>query len=149
MESRSDSLPHTVERSADLQTWRPVVIHPSSSEQKHSTDYASQNSPAILWNSPSTPKLSRQAVLAATVRPPGVRWRNRKKAITMLPVDRNGTFGFVADGELRLYDAIREQVESEFQQELADSDRYWDVREKIREEINNRMAQIASPQSLW
>ena len=67
----------------------------------------------------------------------------------MLPVDRNGTFGFVADGELRLYDAIREQVESEFQQELADSDRYWDVREKIREEINNRMAQIASPQSLW
>lgn len=67
----------------------------------------------------------------------------------MLAVDELGTFGFVADGQLRLYAAISEQVQREFKQELADPNRYWTTREKVREEIKKRMNEVASPQSLW
>ncbi len=60
--------------------------------------------------------------------------------------------GFVADGYLRMYAAIREQVQHEFEEELASANGYWSrfaVRKKMADEISRRMDDVSSPQSLW
>jgi hypothetical protein len=49
-------------------------------------------------------------------------------------------------------DAIEKQVRLDFQQELAAATEYWAraaVKKKITAEVERRMKEMASPQSLW
>ena len=69
-----------------------------------------------------------------------------------MDMSESGSSGFVADGYLRMYAAIREQVLREFEEELASANGYWSrfaVRRKMADEIGRRMGEVSSPQSLW
>jgi hypothetical protein len=62
---------------------------------------------------------------------------------------------FVADGDKRAwtanYDAIREQVEREYEQRLAVAGlfRRWQLRWKMRREIERRLDRVAPPWGLY
>ena len=67
-------------------------------------------------------------------------------------MSKSGSFGFVADGDVRMSAAIREQVLREFEEELTSANGYWSrfaVRKKMVDEISRRMGEVSSPQSLW
>jgi hypothetical protein len=64
----------------------------------------------------------------------------------------NTNSGISEGGRERLRDAIDKQVRLDFQQELAATTEYWAraaVEKKIADEIERRMKDVASPQSLW
>jgi hypothetical protein len=64
----------------------------------------------------------------------------------------NTNSGISEGGQERLRDAIEKQVRLEFQQELAAATEYWAraaVKKKITAEVERRMKEVASPQSLW
>lgn len=64
----------------------------------------------------------------------------------------NTNSGISEGGRERLRDAIDKQVRLDFQQELAATAEYWAravVEKKIADEVERRMKEVASPQSLW
>ena len=64
----------------------------------------------------------------------------------------NTNSGISEGGHERLRDAIDKQVRLDFQQELAATTEHWAraaVEKKITDEIERRMKEVASPQSLW
>ena len=70
----------------------------------------------------------------------------------LLRVMTSGSSGIAVGGRQRLQTAIEEQVQREFQQELAAAQGLWAraaVKKKMAEEVKKRMAEVSSPQSLW
>lgn len=64
----------------------------------------------------------------------------------------NTNLGISAGGRERLRQAIDKQVRLDFQQELAATTEHWaraDLEKKITDEVERRLKEIASPQSLW
>ena len=64
----------------------------------------------------------------------------------------NTNSGISAGGSDRLRAAIDKQVRIEFAQELAATTEYWAraaIEKKITDEVERRMKEIASSQSLW
>ena len=62
------------------------------------------------------------------------------------------TIRIAVGGEERLREAIYEQVQREFVDELAATTEYWAraaVEKRIELEVKWRLNKIASPQSLW
>jgi hypothetical protein len=83
-------------------------------------------------------------------------WRFVLAVAEIIPTGKlqgmNTNSGISAGGRERLRDAIDKQVRIEFEQELAATTEYWaraDIEKKITDEIERRMKEIASPQSLW
>jgi hypothetical protein len=64
----------------------------------------------------------------------------------------SGSSGIAVGGRERLQTAIEEQVQREFQQELAAAQGHWEraaIKRKMAEEVKKRMNEVSSPQSLW
>jgi len=60
--------------------------------------------------------------------------------------------GIVADGARRLRKAIEAEVRREYAAELAAAPGFWKetlINQKIRAEVNRRMKNVSSPQSLY
>jgi len=65
---------------------------------------------------------------------------------------KTGSFGFVADGEQRMREAVNAQVRRDYERERAVASSFWQkiaIEKKIYREMKKRMKQIATPYSLW
>jgi hypothetical protein len=65
---------------------------------------------------------------------------------------KNRLFGFVSDGQSRMREAIKTEVEREYEAKLAATEGYWEkatIKVEINREVDRRMKEIASPYSLW
>jgi hypothetical protein len=61
-------------------------------------------------------------------------------------------FGFVVDGQSRMREAIKTEVEREYEARLAATEGYWEkaaIKVEMNREVERRMNEIASPYSLW
>jgi len=65
---------------------------------------------------------------------------------------KTGSFGFVADGEQRMREAVNAQVRRDYERERAVASSFWQkiaIEKKIYREMKKQMKQIATPYSLW